>query len=150
MADNPAGLTELSWLLEISAEELADLLPDPVWLLPESFAAPADGGGVSWWLAAGDQVLVVVGVGIDRVPVGCRRFAGTARSRWSSWTRSTRSTWLIATSMPSAGFEPGHDCDHNSTVDVPGLWPLHDRVSPEWMFDEEICQGCAQDDGVVF
>jgi hypothetical protein len=122
-----------------------------MWTLPEMFGAPVDGGSVSWWLAAGDHVLVVVGIAIDRLVVG------VPAVRWDSqepvvelqsvemldcvdsgvdtvdWFR-TRVTTAITT--------------RRSTFRRCGR--CHDRVAPERMFDREICQVCAQVDGVVF
>ena len=72
--DAPAGLAELGWLLERSAEGLMQLLPEPVSSLPEDFGAPGDIDGVLRWLGAGDHVLVVLGVGVDRLVVGVPTF----------------------------------------------------------------------------
>jgi len=50
------------------------LLPEPVSSLPEDFGAPGDIDGVLRWLAAGDHVLVVLVVGVDRLVVGVPTF----------------------------------------------------------------------------
>jgi hypothetical protein len=147
---SPDGLAELSSLLGVSSEELAGLLPTPVWSLPDNFAGEA-AATVTWWLAAGDQVLAIVGIGIDTLVVGVPRIhwysqdpvveLGSFECLVGFESEEKTRLWLSArvasvVHRRRSGFRRCHRC--------------RNLLAPEWMFGGGICQVCAQDDGVVF
>ena len=149
--DVPDGFAELALLLSLSPAALAELLPAPVWTLPDTFDPGGPDLECDWWLAAGDHALVVVGVSADRLVVAIPRI------RWESQSP-------VVEGASSEVLSPDEAADELSAkfrTLVAGA--IHRRRSgfrrcrrcttltaPEHMFGGGICQGCAQDDGVVF
>lgn len=143
------ALTELSEVVGVHATMLRDLLPSHVFTIdpPEGSWTAASGDDLIW-LAAGEPVEVLVGYSSGQVVVAAPCV------RWCSQTPVI----CVATSE-SRAIDAGLERWLSERVPVMRERRMATFVScercrrttpPEWMLDDGLCQGCAQDDGVVF
>ncbi len=142
------GLTELAEVIGADPAVLRDLLPPDVLPVAPPDAAPSTQGHDFSWLAAGDPVEILVGYSSSEVvvaapdirwdghvPVMCvadaeTRSLGCGLMQWFS------DQVVAMRSQRTATFVACGRCRRSTP--------------PEWMLDDELCQRCADEDGVVF